>query len=173
MKRATLVGGLALVALLLLASCSTSPKGQVSDFLSYVPKEIGEWELDEKATVELADSTVANQGHATLTYEGPDDALAFIVVEAFASEDAAEVAFAERERELLLSGLILDADRKGGQATARVAQEGRVRYALFLESTIMVEVDTLAAEEGAPVSDEQFAELLDFVRAVYQHVIED
>jgi len=175
MTRLKVIGGLvaATLVIALLAACSTSPKGQVSNFLDYVPSEIGEWELDDKATVELADGTVSNQGYATLTYEGPDDALAFLVIQAYASVDAAEVAYAERERALLLSGLTLDADRKGGQATARIAQDGRVRYALFLESTIMVEIDALAADDATPVSDELFDELLSTVRAIYKKVIED
>ncbi len=168
MKRARVIGGMALVIVVLLAACSPSPKSQVSDFVSYFPDEIGEWELDRRATVELADSTITTQGHAALTYEGPDDALAFIVVEAYASVDAAEVAYARRERELLLSGLTLDADRQGGQATARVAQQGRVRYALFQEGAMMVEIDTLAASEDTPVSDELFDELLSLVRAVFK-----
>jgi hypothetical protein len=173
-KRAKL-GWLALIVLVAvgLAACGASPKDRADEFAGFLPAEYGQWERDDGATVKLLTSTVTSLGHIAMTYEGPDDAQAFLVIEAHPSEDAAEVALARRVRALLLDGLTLDRDRAPQQATAEVAQTDRVRYALFQEETIVVEIDALAAEGEAPVSDEAFDELLTLVRLVYDRVIDD
>ncbi len=162
-----------LIALLALAlavsACGTSPKNRARDLVRYLPEEIGEWELDERT--ELLTSTITSRGHITLTYEGPDDALAFIVIEAHPSVDAADVAALDRERALLLDGLVLEADRVAQQATAQIAQTERARIALFHEDDITVEVNTLAAEGEDPVSDDDFAALLDAVRVGLAQVV--
>ena len=167
MKRARLIGLVTLIAVLgmLLMACGSSPKSRADDFISYLPEEVGDWELDD--TTQLLDSTVSSKGHAILTYEGDDDAIAYVIIEVFPSEDSADVAATNRERELLLQGLELDTDRAARQATAQVAQAGLVRYALLHESDIVVEINTLAAEEDAPVSDEAFELLLTMVRGAF------
>lgn len=162
-----------LLAALVLAACGTSPKERTKEFLKYMPAEIGEWEQDDGETVQLLSSTVSSMGHVTLVYEGPDDALAYIVIEVHPGDDAAEVAAMSRERELRLQGLVFDADRAPQMVTAQVAQTDRVRYALMQEGSIVVEIDTLAAEGEDPVSDELFQSLLDAVRAAFAKVLED
>lgn len=154
---------IALLALTLTVSaCGTGPKDRARDLVQYLPEEIGAWELDERT--ELLTSTITSRGHITLAYEGPDDALAFIVIEAHPSVDAADVAALERERTLLLDGLAFEADRAPQQATAQIAQTERARIALFHEDDITVEVNTLAAEGEDPISDDDFTALLDAVR---------
>lgn len=169
-RRVRLIGLVMLVAVLGMAaaSCSPSPKSRADDLISYMPEEIGDWELDD--TVKLLESTVSNKGHAILTYEGADDALAYVVIEVFPSEDAAEVAAADRERQWLLAGMVLDTDRAPGQATADVAQTERAWYALFQEVDIVIEVNALAADEEAPVGEEAFGDLLTMVRAALEKI---
>ncbi len=172
MKRARIILLIALVTLAgaVLTACGTSPRARADDFVKYLPAEVGDWERDDRQTVRLLTSTIANRGHVTMVYEGADDALAYIVVEAHPSADAAQVAFVSRERELRLDGLVLDRDRVPQKATATVAQTTLVRYALFQEATIVVEINAIAADEETPVSDEAFDELLTMVRNAYGKV---
>lgn len=172
MKRASAILLIALIALLsaLLTACGSSPRARADDFVTYLPAEVGDWERNDKETVKLLASTVASKGHVTMVYEGADDALAYIVVEAHPSVDAAKVALVTRERELRLDGLTLDRDRVPQKATATVGQTSLVRYALFQEETIVVEIDAIAAAEDTPVSDEAFDELLTMVRNAYAKV---
>ncbi len=167
-RRVGLVGLVAAV-LLLATACSSGPKSRADDIIAYLPDEIGEWELDD--TAKLLASTVSNKGHAILTYEGPDDALAYVVIEVFPSEDAARVAATDRERTWLLAGLELETDRAPRLATADVAQAGRNRYALIHEADVVIEINTLAASDETPVSDEAFGELLASVRAALGRVV--
>ncbi|MCL4238442.1 MAG: hypothetical protein KJ047_09360 [Anaerolineae bacterium] len=172
MKRASAILLIALIALsgALLTACGSSPRARADEFVVYLPAEVGDWERNDKETVRLLANTVASKGHVTLVYEGPDDALAYVVVEAHPGVDAAEVALVTRERELRLDGVALDRDRAPQKATATVGQTALVRYALFQEATIVVEIDAIAAEEGAPVGDEAFDELLTMVRNAYAKV---
>lgn len=172
MKRPSLIGMVMLIAMLAMAisACSPSPKSRADDFTAYLPEEVGGWELDE--TVKLLGSTVSNEGHAILTYEGEDDAIAYIVVRALASEDAARVVLTNRVRELQLMGLAMDRDRAPGQATAEIAQTERVRYALFGEGDLFVEVNALSAEGEDPISDESFGVLLEIVRSALEKMVE-
>lgn len=172
MKRASWIGFVVLAALLVLAAaaCSPSPKSRADDLIGYMPAEVGEWERDD--TAKLLGSTVTNKGHVIMTYEGPDDALAYVVVEVFPTEDAAEVAAVDRERAWLLKGLELDSDRAPRFATATVAQEGRVRYALFHEVDIVIEINVLSEDAENPVSDEAFNELMTLVREALAKVTE-
>ncbi len=166
MKRASLffVAALAVV----LAACGPSPKARADDFLKYLPQETESWERDEGETVQLLSSTVSSKGHIILQYEGPEDALAYVIVEAYPTEDAAQVAITDRERLLLLDGLELEADRAPQQATARVARSERVWYALFQERTVVVEINVLqAADADEPVSEDALDELLTMVRNAY------
>jgi hypothetical protein len=169
-KRVSLVV-LAVLVVALVAGCGTSPRSYVKEFKKYVPEQVGDWTRDDKATVELLASTITNKGHVTMLYEGPDGAIAYVVVEAHPSVDAAEVAITSRERDLLMQGLVFERDRKPPKATADVAQQGRARYALFQEDQIVVEIDVLAADEATPVSDEAFGDLLTMVRNAYDKVL--
>lgn len=171
MKHGRKVGLVMLVAvILLLAGCGASPKSRADDLITYMPDEIGEWELDD--TAKLRESTVSNKGHVILTYEGPDDAIAYIVIEVYPTDDAAEVAATDRERTFLLQGFELDSDRAPRQATATITQAGRARYALFHESDFVIEINTLAPNDETPVSDDAFGELLAIVRAALERVID-
>lgn len=159
---------------MLFAGCSPSPKSQAKEFVSFLPEEIGEWEQDKR--VELLNSTVTSEGHITLIYEGPDDALAYIVVEAHPTNDAADVAYTTRERELLMQGLEFEADRAPQQTTAQIAQalEGRAWYILMQEQAVVVEIDVLAAADAkTPVSEEMLADLLLFVRNAFDKTADE
>jgi len=171
-KRARIILLIALIALLsaLLTACGSSPRARADDFVVYLPAEVGDWERDDGETVKLLASTVTNKGHVTMIYQGPDDAIAYVVIEAHPSVDAAEVALVTRERELRLDGVALDRDRAPQKATATVGQTPLVRYALFQEETLVVEIDAIAAAEDTPVSDEAFDELLTMVRNAYAKV---
>lgn len=151
----------------LLSACGSSPKAKADKLAKYLPEEIGEWERDDGETAKLLNSTVSNKGHITMLYEGPDDALGYIVLEAHPSEDMAEVTLVTRQRELLLQGLALERNRKPQQATADVAQTDRVRYALFQENNYTVEINTIVENDAKPVSDDAFEALLDAVRAAF------
>jgi len=171
-KRASFFLVIALVVLAgaLLSACGGSPRARADEFARYLPAEVGDWERDDKETVRLRSSTITNKGHVTMYYEGADDTIAYVVVEAHPGVDAAEVAYATREREWRLQGLTLDRDRVAQKATALVAQTPLVRYALFQEGDIVVEIDAIAASEDAPVSDEAFDELLTMVRNAYARI---
>ncbi|MGQ9850471.1 MAG: hypothetical protein ACUVSU_10515 [Aggregatilineaceae bacterium] len=172
MKRASLflLIALALLTGAALTACGNSPRARADEFARYLPAKVGDWERDDKETVRLRSSTVTNKGHVTMYYEGADDAIAYVVVETHPSVDAAEVAYATRERELRLEGLTLDRDRVAQKATALVAQTPLVRYALFQEGEIVVEINTIAESEDAPVSDDAFDELLTMVRNAYARI---
>jgi hypothetical protein len=157
----------------LLSACTASPKTRTDDFVKYLPAKTESWERDDDKTVKLVSSTVASKGHVTLFYVGPDDAVAYVVVEAHGSLDAAEVAFSDRMRDLLLRGFVFDKNRAPQKATADVDQQGLARIALLQEEEIVVEINTLAASEETPVSDEAFDELLTIVRGAYEKTLED
>jgi hypothetical protein len=157
----------------LLAGCGGSPRSRAKEFGGYLPREVGDWTRNDDDTVELLGSTVTNIGHIIMTYEGPDDALAYVVIQAQPSVDAAEVAYKDRVRNLSLQGLVFDRDRQPPKATADVAQQGRARYALFQEDGLMVEINTLAAAEDTPVSDDAFDSLLSMVRDAYDKILEE
>lgn len=174
MKRTSLMGlALLLLIVLALTACNPSPKELANDFVKYLPAEIGEWERVDKDTAKLLNNTVSSVGHIIMIYEGPDGARAYINVIAHPSEDAANVAAKDLEREWLLQGLVIDVDRATGQARALVAQTDRVRYALFQEVDVTVEINAIAADADNPVPDEAFGLLLDAVRVAYAKVIDE
>jgi hypothetical protein len=158
---------------LIIVGCSPSPKSQATEFIKYLPEEIGEWKLDEQ--VELFNSTVTSLGHITLIYEGPDDALADIVVEAHPTVDAADVAFTSRERELRMRGLIFETDRAPQQVTAQVAPalDGRAWYVLMQEQAIVVEINVLGADPDTVIEQDALADLLLFVRNAYSKTMDE
>lgn len=164
--------GLALLIAVLLAACGGSPKARADELAKLLPAETASWERNDRQTARLLGSTVMGMGQVIMTYEGADDALAYIVIAAHPSLDAAEVAATNRERELRLDGLELERDRAPGLATATVAQSERVRYALFQEDTYVVEIDAIAANGEAPISDQALDELLDVVRAALDKVLD-
>ncbi len=174
MKRASLIVLVVLIAVaaLGLSACGPSPKARADEFVKYIPATIGDWERNDKATVRLLNSTVSSKGHVTMIYEGPDDAIAYMVVEAHPSVDAAEVALTSRIRELLLQGLTTEKNRAAGKATADVVQNGRFRYALFQEDEVVVEIDAIAADEDHLTSDDAFESLLTAARVAYAKIAE-
>lgn len=152
-----------------LAACGPSPKARTDEFVKYLPAEAGAWEQDDKQTVKLLSSTVTSKGHITLVYNGPDDAVAYLVIEAHPSTDAAEVAMSDRMRDLTMRGLVFENQRdpKPKREPAQVAQDGRARYALFQANEIMVEIDVLSADDEHLVSDDAFDQLVTLVRNAY------
>jgi hypothetical protein len=156
----------------LLSACSASPKARADEFVKYLPAETASWERDDDETVKLVSSTVSSKGHVTLFYNGPDDAVAYIVIETHGGVDGAKVAVSDRMRDLLLRGLVFDKNRAPQKATADVAQQGRARYALMQEEEIVVEINVLATDDEHLVSDEAFDELLTIVRGAYVKVLD-
>ncbi len=174
MKRARLLTLILVGVVLALAlSACGSPKDRAEKFLKYLPEKTDSWKLDARHSVRLLTSTVSSKGHAIQIYEGKGDRLAYVVVEVFPTEDAAEVAAADREREWRLQGLSVEKDRAQGQVTAKVAQSELVRYALFIDGDVVVEVNAIAPDAETPISDEAFAELLTMVRNAYGQVVTD
>lgn len=159
--------GVVLALMIALGACSPSPKARADEFVKYLPGIVGDWEREDGDTVKLLSSTVSSEGHVILYYEGPDDAIAYIVVEAYPSVDAADVAYTLRMRDLLMQGLTFDRDRAPRFATADVAQAGRARYALFQENDMIVEIDVLAADAETPVDDDAFSDLLTMARNAF------
>ena len=53
-----------------------------------------------------------------------------------------------------------------------MAQSDRVRYALLREGNTVIEIDAIAAEGEAPISDEAFEDLLFMVRNAFVRVAE-
>ena len=150
MKRA----GLFLITALavVLAACGPSPKARADEFLKLLPPETENWERDDGETVQLLSSTVSSKGHAILQYTGPEDALAYVVVEAHPTDDAAGVAMADRQRLLLLQGLTFDADRAPQQATARSPRP--TGCGTLFQGTVVVEINVLQAVDAEePLSE--------------------
>ncbi len=174
MKRARLLSLILVgVALALAASACGTPKDRAEKFLTYLPQRTDTWKLDARHSVKLLTSTVTSKGHAIQIYEGPHDLLAYVVIEVYPTDDAADVAAADIERAWRLQGLAPEKDRAQGQVTAKVAQTELVRYALFVDGDVVVEVDAIAPDAETPVSDEAFAELLTMVRNAYGQVVTD
>lgn len=165
---------LLVVVLITLTACGPSPKKRSDEFGKYIPAEIGEWERDNDQTLTLGSSTVSSQGHITYQYEGPDDAIAYIMIDAYASTSAAQIAANDRERDLMMRELALDSDRAPKKVTALLAQpeSGLVRYALMQEEEIVVEINVISAEDEDPVSDDVFIPLVDAVRDAFAKVAE-
>ncbi len=162
------------IVLIALTACGPSPKKRSDEFGKYIPAEIGEWERKDNRTLTLGSSTVSNQGHITYEYEGPNDAIAYIVIDAYPSTNAAEIASNNRQRDLMMKELKLDADRAPKKVTAQLAQSesGMVRYALMQENEIVVEINVIAADGEDPISDEVFSPLVDTVRTAFAKVAE-
>lgn len=163
---------LLIVASVALSACGATPGAQADEFARFVPEEYNAWRRNERDTVRLRSNTILAIGHITMIYEGPDDATAYIVIEVHPTEDAAQVAATTRLREWHMQGLALDADRAPQQATADVAQTDRARYALLREGTTVIEIDAIAAEGEAPISDEAFGDLLFMARNAFTRVAE-
>lgn len=163
---------LLLIAAAALTACGATPGAQADEFAGFVPEEYNDWRRDDRDTVRLRSNTILNTGHVTMIYEGPDDAIAYIVIEVHPTDDAAQVAATTRLREWQIQGLALDANRAPQQVTADVAQTDRVRYALLREGATVIEIDAIAAEEEAPISDEAFEDLLFMVRNAFTRVAE-
>lgn len=172
MKRTGLLWAVVILAVLA-AACSPSPKARGDELARYIPAEIEGWERDDDGTVKLLSSTVSSKGEVIMTYQGEDDAIAYLVIEVHPSTDVADVAYTERIRELQLAGLTLDKNRAPQQVTADVGQQGRMRYALLQQDEIVVEINTIAASEESPVSDEGFEPLLDITRRALEKIAED
>lgn len=168
MKRVML---LLVLVVLIVTACGPSPKARTKEFSEYLPAETEDWELDDGETVELVSSTVTSKGHMTLLYEGPDDALAYIVIDVHPTDDAAEVAATARLRELQLMGMEIEDNRAPQEVTAQVTQNNQSRIALLEEDGIVVEIDAIGAVDAEePVSEEVFEELLIIVRNAYSKV---
>jgi len=166
-----------LLALLLVASatltaCGSTPGAQADELARFVPEEYNDWQRDDGDTVRLRSNTILTIGHVTMIYKGPDDATAYIVIEVHPTEDAAQVAATARLRDWQMQGLALDANRAPQQVTADVAQTDRARYALLREGTSVIEINAIAAEGEAPISDEAFEDLLFMVRNALTRVAE-
>lgn len=86
-----------------LVACRPDPKSEAADLAKKFPEEIGDWEADEDL-LELTAENISNIGHVTIIYEGDDDAFAYISIEVYATETAADVAIAEKLRNWQLQG---------------------------------------------------------------------
>lgn len=98
----------------MLAACRPDPKSKARDWANRFPEEIGNWEADDDR-LELTPENASSFGHVTLTYEGEDDALAYISVDVYATETAANVALAEKVRNWQLQGVRFETERPGGE----------------------------------------------------------
>lgn len=171
MKRKSVLLLAVLIVILsgVLVACGASPKAHTDEFVKYLPGKVSGWQRDDKATVKLVSSTVTSKGHVSLLYNGPDGAIAYVVVESHPSTDAAEVAISDRMRDLTMQGLVFSTKRDVNpkKAPAEIAQEGRARYAFFQVDEVVVEIDVLAADDQHLVSDDSFEQLLTSVRNAY------
>lgn len=100
MRRA---GMICILLLVLLPACRPDPKSQAAEWAKRFPEEAGDWEADDDV-LELTPENISNVGHVTLTYEGDEDSFAYISVDVYATETAAEVALAEKLRNWQLQG---------------------------------------------------------------------
>ncbi|MBZ0306519.1 MAG: hypothetical protein K8I82_10675 [Anaerolineae bacterium] len=108
------IGFFLIFLLVMLAACRPDPKSKASDWANRFPEEIGNWEADDDR-LELTPENASSFGHVTLTYEGEDDALAFISVDVYATETAANVALNEKVRNWQLQGIRFETERPGGE----------------------------------------------------------
>ncbi|KAB2905900.1 MAG: hypothetical protein F9K27_03975 [Anaerolineae bacterium] len=100
--------------LIMLAGCRPDPKSKANDWARRFPEEIGTWEADNDR-LELTPENASSFGHVTLTYEGDDDIFAYLSVDVYATETAANVALGEKVRGWQLQGARFETDRRGGE----------------------------------------------------------
>ncbi len=154
----------------LASACGASPRETAKDFASYLPLETTSWEQQDNRTIQLRQNTVTSMGHVTLEYEGPDDAIAWVTIEAHPSTDAADVAYGKRQRDLLMQGLEFEDSRAGTQVKAEIARKDRATWVLFISEDVVVEVDILSGSADELVSEDSLEELLQAVRNAYDKI---
>lgn len=168
------VGHLRLIFLLIgvvgLAACGASPKGKANEWANRFPPEIGNWELDD-GRLELTAENQSNFGHVTLTYEGEEEAVAFVSIDVFATETAAEVEFARRVRDWELLGVRFEREKSARTATTAggylgLFQEDDVILTLSVIPPLVEPEETSAEPSFAPLPTDDIALLLETIEKV-------
>lgn len=164
------IGLFLLLVLLLVAACRPNPKTKAADWAKRFPEEIGDWEADEDK-LELTAENISNVGHVTITYEGEDDAMAYVSIDVYATETAADVAMSEKLRNWQLQGIRFqeyeieneESIAKGEEISTAAFPGGKLAYRQ--EENAIVTLTVIPAEP-AEISDETIAPLLEIVVAV-------
>lgn len=176
MKRASLyLFAVLMLAIVALAACGPSPRERAKDFAKLMPDEIDGWTQIERGRVELTANTVSNTGHTTLQFNWPTErdpeVIAYVVIEAHPSEDAADVAYAARVRDFQLMGLTTESSPQP-QTDETHGTNGAAVYALLKADDVVVEIDAFPQDEGVVVDEDAFDELLSTVRQVYRKAVD-
>lgn len=97
----------------LLTACGASPKNKAKDWANLFPVEIGNFEQQEDK-LELTLENPSPNGHVTLIYENDDEILAYLRIDVYATETAAEVEWSQRFTQWELNGVRFQDDRFDG-----------------------------------------------------------
>jgi hypothetical protein len=146
--------GLLLALAVIVAACGSSPKNKARDWASLFPAEIGGFEQQEDR-LELTLENPSPNGHVTLIYENDDEVLAYLRVDVYATDTAADVEWSQRLTQWELSGVRFQDDRFDGVRVDFATLEGgflafaQSRDAIFSLQLIPPVDEEAEATEGA------------------------
>ena len=156
-----------------LAACGPSPKATSSALADRFPKTVGVWELDER--IELSLENASSYGHITLIYEGSDERQAYITLDTYATENAADVQMVDFMREWALDGVRLERQQIGRERVpAGLTQGGMVAY--IQDDNIIVGISLVFGLEDETsdietiLQEETTVELLETIIAIINNL---
>jgi hypothetical protein len=148
------------VLLLLVAACRPSPQSRADEWAGYFPEEVSEWEADRDDDLTLNPEDFAGMGHVTITYEGDDDALAYVTIEAYATDTAADIALNDTLKDWQLMGIQFDRSSPPGPRYYTGATPGGTLILLQQNETVF----TLAFINGEePIPEAEVEVLLELL----------
>lgn len=112
-SRARLIAPLLLM--MLLVACGANPKSKAADWANRFPAEIGDFETDRDDRLELTLENPSPIGHVILPYENGDEVKAYLTIEVYATETAADVEFSSQMRTWELQGVRFERERIDGE----------------------------------------------------------
>lgn len=142
-----------LILMILLAACGESPKAIADDWADRFPEEIGVWEQDGDR-LELTAENQGSSGHITLSYaydgEADIEALAYLSIDVFATETAANVELGKWMRSHELDGYRFVRERlRGTPVDVTTTAGGYIAYFQSDETVITLQVAPAYEDEDA------------------------
>lgn len=128
-----------ILASLALTACGPSPKARAKQYADRMPDEIGEFDKEDRR-VELSAEAIDSIGHVTVWYSHRSLGEVYVVIDAYGTKSAADVAIARRERDWRLLGYEFDTDRKARLLTATVADLPQGRIGILQDNEVLIEI---------------------------------
>lgn len=107
---------IAMIGVMLLTACGTSPKNRARQWAERFPQEVGSWKLNTRSRTELSLENQSNYGYLTLIYEGQGSLRgtnAYVTIVSYATKSAADVALEDLMLDWQLYGTRFETERIG------------------------------------------------------------